>query len=69
MDSNQQRPGQLFDFAPTEKRLTFHGLTRLRILGGKIVRFDGYSDTFETLAGVTRTRIALTEHHLHDHVC
>jgi len=53
--------GQLYDFAPTGKRLTFHGLVSIRIVDGKIVRFDGYSDIFETLAGVTRTRTALAE--------
>jgi len=53
--------GQLHDFAPTGKRSTFHGLASLRIVDGKVVRFDGYSDIFETLAGVTRTRTALAE--------
>jgi predicted ester cyclase len=61
--------GQLYDFAPTGKRLPFHGLVSLRFVDGKIVRFDGYSDIFETLAGVTRPGLHWPNHHLHDHVC
>jgi predicted ester cyclase len=41
------------DFAPTGKRITFHGLASLRIVDGKIVRFDGFSDILETLSRVS----------------
>jgi hypothetical protein len=30
--------------------VTFHGLARLRIVDGKIVAFEGFSDLAETLA-------------------
>jgi predicted ester cyclase len=32
------------------KRMTFHGVVSLRIVGGKIVRFDGFSDIPVTLS-------------------
>ena len=42
--------GAVYGFAPTGKRMTFHGLVSLRIVGGKIVRFDGFSDIPVTLS-------------------
>ena len=42
--------GEVYGFAPTGKRMTFHGLVSLRIVGGKIVRFDGFSDIPVTLS-------------------
>jgi hypothetical protein len=44
--------GEVMDFAPTGKRITFHGLASLRIVDGKIVRFEGFSDMLETLSSV-----------------
>ena len=49
--SNYQ--GEVMDFAPTGKRITFHGLASLRIVDGKIVRFDGFSDILETLSRIS----------------
>jgi predicted ester cyclase len=45
--------GQVKDFHPTGKRITFHGLSSLRIVDSKIVRFDGFSDMLETLSRVS----------------
>jgi predicted ester cyclase len=49
--SNHQ--GELMGFAPTGKRITFNGLANLRILDGKIVRFDGFSNIYETLSSAS----------------
>jgi predicted ester cyclase len=49
--SNHQ--GEAHGFAATGKRITFHGLASLRIVDGKIVRFDGFSDILETLSSVS----------------
>ena len=46
--SNHQ--GEVYGFSATGKRITFHGLASLRIVDGKIVRFDGFSDIVETLS-------------------
>jgi predicted ester cyclase len=45
--------GEVMGFAPTGKRITFHGLARLRIVDGRIVGFEGFSDLFEILTGVS----------------
>ena len=42
--------GAVYGFAPTGKRTTFHGLVSLRIVAGKIARFDGFSDIPVTLS-------------------
>ena len=49
--SNHQ--GEVMDFTPTGNGITFHGLASLRIVDGKIVRFDGFSDILETLSKVS----------------
>jgi predicted ester cyclase len=45
--------GEMMNFPPTGKRITFRGLASLRIVNGKIVAFDGFSNLLETLSSAS----------------
>ncbi len=39
--------------APTGQRISFKGLARTRVVDGKIVRDESYSDLLDVLTGTT----------------
>jgi predicted ester cyclase len=45
--------GELHGSPATGKRIVFHGMAGLRIVDGKIVRFNGFSDILEALSRVS----------------